>query len=345
MITSNNISISGIHSDAERYTWAAFELFVLLSSLIGDTLILYASSQNVFKLNKFIVTVIQHIAVCDLVFAVTAVFPTATSLIANSWVLGDALCYSRVYISHYIYTVGMAFIALLTTTKLLLLKSPVRCAQWTKKLGHRICSLIYIIPLIIPASALIVDKHDIAFDYTTYNCEYMYQADVWKKMAPIIAVFTLFLPNIVILATTVPTLKYLATAWKSARRARASFPLQGTLTVALTATIYCITTLPLFVFYIVKEDPPTLSQVRLNRIANFMCIINIMSNFYIYTLTIKSFRAFLSSRISSILSACLPTITTSGRTYISISNSHLIQINKNKSRISTLHAMYASSIT
>ena len=314
MITSNNISIFGIHSDAERYTWAAYCLFVLLSSLIGDTLILYASFQNVFKLNKFIVTVIQHIAVCDILFAVTAVFPTASSLIANSWVLGDALCYARVYVSHYIYTVGMTFIAVLTTTKLLLLKYPVRCAQWTKRLGHRVCSIFYMIPLIIPAAVLIVGKSDIEFDYTTYSCRHEYKADVWRKITPIIVVITLFLPNIVILATTIATLKYLATAWESARRVRGSFPLQGTLTVALTATVYCITTLPMFVFYIIRENPPStsLSQIQFSRIANFMSMINIMSNFYIYSLTMRSFRKFLSSRISSILSAFLRTITTSG---------------------------------
>ncbi|XP_063688038.1 galanin receptor 2a-like [Bolinopsis microptera] len=312
MTTSNNISIFGIHSDAERYTWAAYCLFVLLSSLIGDTLILYASTHNVFKLNKFIVKVIQHIAVCDLVYAVTAVFPAATSLIANSWVLGDALCYGRVYTSYYIYTVGMALIAVLTTTKLLLLKYPVRCAQWTKRLGHRTCSLIYIIPLTIPAAFLIVDKNDISFDYTAYNCQHKYKADVWRKIMPIIGVITLFLPNIVILVTTIPTLKYLATAWESARRVRGSFPLQGTLTVALTATIYCIATLPVFVFYITKENPePSLSRIQFRRIANFMSMINIMSNFYIYSLTIKSFRDFLTSRISSILSACLRIMTTS----------------------------------
>ena len=317
MITSNNISIFGIHSDAERYTWAAYCLFVLLSSLIGDTLILYASFQNVFKLNKFIVTVIQHIAVCDLVFAVTAVFPTASSLIANSWVLGDAVCYGKIYVSFYFYTVGMAFIAVLTTTKLLLLKSPVRCAQWTKQLGHRVCSIFYMIPLTIPVVILIVDKSDIEFDYTTYNCQHKYKADVWRKIRPVFAVITLFLPNIVILATTIATLKYLATAWKSARRARASVPLQGTLTVALTATVYCITTLPMFVFYImIKENPPStsLSQIQFSRLANFMSTINIMSNFYIYSLTIRSFRNFLSLRISSILSAFLRTITTSGTT-------------------------------
>ena len=60
----------GIHIAAERYFWAANHLFVLLSSLIGDNLILYASFQeDALKLNKFIVSVLQHIAVSDLLLA------------------------------------------------------------------------------------------------------------------------------------------------------------------------------------------------------------------------------------------------------------------------------------
>ena len=64
MSTSTNYSDIkfGLHNNAERYTWAAYQLFVLLSSLIGDTLILAASFQkDAFKINKLIITVIQHI--------------------------------------------------------------------------------------------------------------------------------------------------------------------------------------------------------------------------------------------------------------------------------------------
>ena len=60
MALSNNYTIYGIHSPAERYLWAAYNLFVFVSSLIGDTLILFATFQKgAFKLNKFIVTVMQ----------------------------------------------------------------------------------------------------------------------------------------------------------------------------------------------------------------------------------------------------------------------------------------------
>ena len=88
MVLSNNYTIFGMHNNAERYFWAAYNLFVLLSSLIGDTLILYASfHKGAFKLNKFIVTVMQHIAVIDLATAITAPLSVAVSLIANTWVL------------------------------------------------------------------------------------------------------------------------------------------------------------------------------------------------------------------------------------------------------------------
>ena len=111
MKTFNNYSQPdfSIHNKAERYSWAAYHLFVLLSSLIGDTLILFASLQkDAFKLNRFIVTAIQYIAVFDLAYAMTGVLPTIISLIANTWVLGAAICYLRVYLTYFIYLSGMS---------------------------------------------------------------------------------------------------------------------------------------------------------------------------------------------------------------------------------------------
>ena len=65
MTTSN--SEIGMLSDAERYSWASYYIFVIVSSLIGDSIILYASNKRgAFHLNAFIVTIMQHIAVTDL---------------------------------------------------------------------------------------------------------------------------------------------------------------------------------------------------------------------------------------------------------------------------------------
>ena len=89
-----NYTLFGMHSDAERYLWASYHLFVLLSSFIGDTLILTASfNKDAFKINKFIATIIQHIAISDLTFTTFVVLPGAISLFADSWILGDVICH------------------------------------------------------------------------------------------------------------------------------------------------------------------------------------------------------------------------------------------------------------
>jgi hypothetical protein len=84
-------------------------------------------------------------------------------------------------------------------------------------------------------------------------------------------------------------------------------PRQGASTVALTAIIYSISTLPTLVYYIGRnfvKDQTSTFHVHLYRYAIFMSAINIMSNFFIYTLTIKSFRRYLLSRILTVLSVC-----------------------------------------
>ena len=306
MISSNSYPMFGMQNDIERYSWAIYHLFVLLSSLVGDILILYASfKEDAFKLNEFIVTIMRYIAVADLAYSVSSVLPSAISLFANSWTLGDSLCYARVYSGYFIYPAGMWLIAVLTTSKLLRLKFPMRCAHWTRKMAVQVCSLTAFPAITFLILFLVVDKNDVVFDYRIYTCIYGFEAKIWMKLRPVISIVVLFLPNIVIVATTIPTLKYLADARKSARRVQGSVPWQGAATVALTAVVYCVSTLPNFVYNIsisfIKEDPTSLFQFRFYRVTEFLLMINIMSNFYIYTLTIKSFRRFVLSKIHSAL--------------------------------------------
>ena len=91
MIKSNNYSDYkfGIQNPAERYGLAAYVLFVFLSSVIGDTLILLASfHKDAFKVNKLIVIFIRHIALADLAGVFSYGLPNIISLIADSWILG-----------------------------------------------------------------------------------------------------------------------------------------------------------------------------------------------------------------------------------------------------------------
>ena len=307
MINSSNYSMFGMHSKAERYFWAAYHLFVLLSCLIGDTLILYASSQKgAFKVNKLIVTIIQHIAVTDLVTAIFSdVLSGAISLVTNSWVLGDTLCYVRVNIGYYIYPAGNYLIAVLTTSKFLLLKHTFRTRSWSKKRAHLVCGTIWACAAITPVLMVAIDSGDVHFDHTVFNCDYTFTASARRVMLPIIAFFVFILPNIIIIGTTIPTLRYIATARTSAKRIQGSVPHQGALTVVLTAGVFCISTLPSAIYYagsaFAEGHPKGLFDLYFHRISYFVLKINVSSNFYIYTLTIKSFRRFLLSKFLSVI--------------------------------------------
>ena len=289
-----------IQNDAERYFWIVYHVLVLLSSLLGDSLILFASFQkDAFKLNSLIVVVIQYIAVFDIASTVVLTIPTTLSLIANSQVLSGALCGIQECLSVLIAVIISWLTPILTTSKFLLIKYPLRSASWTtKKRANTICWLSFIPSALITTTKLIIDADDTSFDFRVYECAYSYTANIWKTLMPILAFFALVLPNSILIATTIPTLKYLYTATKSARRVQGSIPWQGAVTVSLTAIVYCISFLPLSIYYIGAPFVKTrFFEVHFYRVTDFLISIGIMSNIYIYVLTIKSFRRFLLSRI------------------------------------------------
>ena len=303
----------GIQSNAERYSWAAYHIFVLLSTLIGDSLILYASFQkDIFKLNSFLVIIIKYIVVFDITYAVSSAFPIATSLVANSWVLGDFMCYARAYLGHLTFPTGMYLVALLTTSKMLFLKYPTRISNWTPKRAHLICCFLSFITLPSLILHLIIDSRDIKFDYRVYDCDFMHTSKVWIKLRPALTIFSLFVPNIIIISTTIPTLMYLAAARKSAKRVRGSVPWQGALTVALTAIMCFVSNVPTIASNIwstsMKDQYKSTGKFEINllRVARYILFLNIVSNVYIYALAISSFRRFLRNQIFSILSKFTP---------------------------------------
>ena len=297
-----------MQNSAERYFWACYQLCVAFSSILGDSLILFASRQkHSFKLNSFLVTIMRHIAACDITLSISHILPNAVSLIANSWALGDTLCYMRPYIGYYFFPANMSLICILTTGKFLLLTQPRRARSLSRVKAHLACSIVWVTSLTYPVLMYWFGKEDVSFDYRTYSCEYGWNSPVWVKVTPVMIAVLAVVPNVVMIITTIPTLKYLVTARKSAQRTRGSVPWQGALTVFLTAAVYCLSTLPVTVYLIgapfILKKAPTSEYLfhRLYRYGAYIAMINITSNFFIYTLTITSFRRYLREKIAEAL--------------------------------------------
>ena len=294
-----------VENDAVRYTWAGWYLFVVLNSLVGDTLILYASIKHkVFKMNKLIVTFIQHVAVMDLILSIVWVLPIAVSIIKRGSDVGIAFHYVRVYISYFCYPAGTLLILGMTSTKVLLLKYPLRAKSWSKKQAYKICAVIYTVSLLNPVSFLIVGKDDVYFDSRIYTFDYGFSSDTWNTLAPIISVILLLIPSIATILATIFLIRKAASLVK--KDSQYNLRWQGIMTVVLAAAVYSISVLPLTVYSILEPfvkknvSQPGPFHVHFFRIAFTFLTLNIAANFFIYTITVPGFRDFLVSSITGI---------------------------------------------
>ena len=298
-----------IKNDTERYLWAGWLTFVFVSSLLGDSLILIASIKyKAFSLHKMIVAFIQHMAVNDLLHSVGSLAPAAISAIYNSASPRRYIDHVRFFISYYTIFVSSLYISALTLGKLLLLKYPLKLRPISNKHIHKLCAGIWAVCTFVPALHLGIDKDDVIFDYRVYVCLYQYTADVWKILLPIFALFIFMAPGIIVVVSTVLILRE---ARKVVRRTQENLRWQGITTVVLTASVYTIVFLPNTIYFMagpfVEKNPhePGIFFLEFYRVAAGIFELSILSNFFIYSLTVTSFRRFLVTKFHQIFSVCL----------------------------------------
>ena len=291
----SNYSLYGIHNEAARFTWAGFATTTILSGQIGSLIILGATIKyKAIKLHRFTVTIIQHIAVCDMISSLVLV-TFLISLLANKSILGEAICHFRSYLAFYSFPASLHLMAALTTSKYLLVKFPLNDGRWSKRRAHNLCFGIWIYCAILPLMMLIVDKDDITFDYRDYACRYRFSSAKWGILCPIIGTILTVLPNLVV-PTTTGLLIY--EARKVAQNQRENLRRQGLMTVILTAVVFCLSVIPISLYIVLQRfivvKNPGFFHVYGYRFAMSALSINVMYNFYLYCMTVYSFRQFLT---------------------------------------------------
>ena len=114
------------------------------------------------------------------------------------------------------------------------------------------------------------------------------------------AVLFAFIPTCLVVLTT---FCLLIEAKKVVSRSRESLKWQGIMTTVLTATVFCLSLLP-YTAYRVGESIVTVDErsnssfhTTFYRVAISFLSLNTISNFYIYCLTVSSFRAFIRSKM------------------------------------------------
>ena len=298
-------------SEFEKYLLIAYLLTVLISSIVGDTIILIASTRyNALKLNKFILTIIHHISICDLITDISNVLPILTAVWADGWILGDISTKIGAVLANWSFSQSNILVVILTCSKFLLVKFPQKTRNWSEKKAHIACGVAWL--AVLPFSLQFVSPGELGELLLKYHTGTASNAELtlagwksWSSFDNILAQSCLFISvgtTFLVILFSLLTLKLLFEARQLSRRSRGSLRWQGIVTVVLTGTVFSVSTLP-YCIYIMTSSIFSLSYIF--RYLQFLAFLNTSSNFFIYCLTIKSFREFLISKISLIKSKFL----------------------------------------
>ena len=302
MVRSNNFTLNGIHNNLERGAIISFNTLVAFSSYIGDTAIVVGITKyNAIKLHKVLVVVILHLAISDLLLTTFEIVPQIISLISQKWILGDIICFLNPNINSICLDATAGLTCLLTIYKLLIVLFPLRSRVWTARRAHAYCGLFWGIGLFQPARILwwfFTESGAIFFSFRDYTCDYdfgMQDAPTWFQQTAFYfsfgGLFTAFI--LLILSSILLLVKAQLSALERGRSLR----WQGVVTVTATTSVFLLSNLPWFSMSVLGVFANETFSVSTWRIVLFISNLNVMANFYVYSLTVQSFRTFLGRSV------------------------------------------------
>ena len=295
----SNHTLYAFKTTAERYVLVGWSSLALSVNLIGNIIVLLASIRyKAIKLDKVSVTLIENIAVSDMLMGLNTIFPILVSLIADRWVFGDMLCYIQHFLKVPIFVSAELLICAMHISKLTCLAFPLRSIDRKRRTACVLAGTLWAAACIISIAQLVIDRHSVTFDYRLYRCHYVFRAPVWKWARPLLLTCIMVLPNAIVLATTLALLVFV-------RRKRGKVNLQGALTSLYIGLGYVLAFGPVAINQsIILNLYPTMDRgtrefffVVFARFAFFMTFLNGMSNVFIYMLSVKSFGKFMKKKI------------------------------------------------
>ena len=298
MVVSGNTTTHINTSSNEQIILISYNTFVLLSSFIGDTLILIGITRyNAIRLHKALVVVILHLAVSDLLLTTFEVLPQTISLVFQGWVLGDLLCVLNPNINIICITTTALLTSLFTSFKLVIVTYPLRSVTWSAMNVHVVCGVCWVVCFLQPGQIIRMfysDTVSLQFSFLDYTCDYtQHIAPSWMLRASEVFTFGRITLALIVLITT--SVLLLLKARKLALKRGKTLRWQGVVTVTMTTAVYLISSIPWAMVSLLSL------VITLNvaawRTALFISNLNIMANFYVYSLNVQSFRHFIKEGV------------------------------------------------
>ena len=292
-------------------------LIVLISSIVGDTIILIASTRfNALKLNKFILAIIHHISICDLITDISNVLPILAAVWTEDWIFKGILASVSAFFASWSYLLSTILVVILTCSKFLLVRFPRKTRNWSTKKAHMVCGLAWLAVLPTPMPLILDRSHQFVEHILQYHIGFENDMDVmshysrkakWTVVLTGLSSFVLLTAPFLVMIFSALTLKVLFGARQVSRRSRGSLRWQGIVTVVLTGAVFCVSMLPHCIYVLlmslnISMKVPLHLPEHTGRRLQFLTFVNVAVNFFICCLTVKSFKTFLLEKIRLIRS-------------------------------------------
>ena len=297
-------SSTDLVSDVARYSLITWCTVVLILGISGNIIIILSTRYKAIRLDKISMVLITNIAVSDLGTTLFAVHPTLISLVWNDWPYGSTLCYLLHYLQVPSFVAAVLLICALHISKLTTLVYPLRALGRSNRCAYQISVLIWFLTAILPAAQLIVDRHDVYFDKKLFRCVYSFSNPLWKRLLPAISLTLGVIPNLTVVFTTIALLIVV-------KRATGRTNIQGVLTALYIGSAYIVACLPVILYtsiykgvlsYRMSQDGAAFIELHVFMFAYFSVFTNAMLNFFVYYVSVESFKIFVKRRVFSWIS-------------------------------------------
>ena len=136
-------------------------------------------------------------------------------------------------------------------------------------------------------------------------CRFKLTSERWTIIMPLLAMIYSLVPSMVTIVSTILLVQHLIISRRLSRRIGSRQIWQGILVVIITATISIVATLPRYIYRALEadyEDSTGFFHNDLLLIVEACYSLNLACNFYVYSLTVPSFRKFLFEAAQSFTS-------------------------------------------
>lgn len=293
-----------ISSSTERDLWTIYLSAILLSSIVGDTLILIAARKpGTFKLSKTILVIMKYIAVLNLVRSTLVIFPKIVSIQKDRWVWGTPFGYFYWISDLCTFQASNSLLVLLAVSKVVVLKVLRLRAHWTVRRCHKACCGLFLFSLSLSGLIGLAQRPktlDFSPIHYALRSQYPITNSVYNLTAYII-------PMIILIICTALLGHCLLKSRASSLRAGSRFRWRGAVTVATTGLMHLVVTLSVVVMYVVvavkcwgttaRCHEVVVENSRILRGISMSAHLNITCNFVVYCITMGSFRRFVVMRM------------------------------------------------